>query len=104
MSECKKIKIKISYEIECALDENIYWKGATEEEMIKAEIYSANSDPSIYLDIGLENKTYTVEVEELLKNTPLLTEEPVQAVADANKEINKQNAHFEPPTTKNGSN
>jgi len=30
-------------------------------------------------------------VEELLENTPLLTKETIQAVADANKELNKQN-------------
>ncbi len=64
MSEKKKIKLKISYEVECTLDDSLYWEGATDEEMTMHEARNAEGDPVVYLDIGLQNETYKVEIVE----------------------------------------
>ena len=56
------MKLKISYEIELTIDESIYWKGATKQEMIDIEIKNAKEDPETYLSIAHDNGTYHVEV------------------------------------------
>lgn len=64
MTKHKKIKLKISYEVESVLDPALFEEGATEQGMIDAELESARElFIQEMLEAGIENGSYTVDWE-----------------------------------------